>query len=347
MKCCGSLSVEERYRNEPIIEIGDYEIIRSLARYNGRCLPNNDFLYFICKQENNGYVEASTVIGDPNATFDLVLPQAALYNTLRVMIEENAAVNQTESFSSHAKPWAMHTDKTCDTFDKWRKHLATLNEREQQFLKKLLIEAHLLHCIEPTENETTMQYLQRHAQRYGNEKSGRDKLPKLMSRKKKIESKRESEKWDTKQSPVNKQVLDHDEFMKQWDDNMEEVELDEDADIEMIFDSMTLFKDVLLNTKEKESVTLVEQSKRIAKPRQLGAWITLKIDGESKSVSCNCERCNRTGKCAWVASMEVIQFSKVPDCNCLTVDESYGWDHTVTRAREAMIALNIHPPTPC
>ena len=172
------------YRSEPMIEMLDYEIIRSLARYNGRSLPNNDFLYFICKQENNGYVKASTVIGDPDATFDMVLPQAALYNTLRVMIEENAAVDQTELFSSHAKPWAMHTDKTCDTFDKLRKKLPNLNQREQDLLKKLLIEAHSLHCIEPTENETAMQYLQRHAQRYGNEKSGRDKLPKLTSRKK-------------------------------------------------------------------------------------------------------------------------------------------------------------------
>ena len=72
----------------------------------------------------------------------------------------------------------------CDKFEKWRKTLAKLNEREQELLKNLLIEAHSLHGIEPTENETTMQYLQRHAQRYGNEKTGRDKLPKLMSRKK-------------------------------------------------------------------------------------------------------------------------------------------------------------------
>ena len=55
-----------------MIEMLDYEIIRSLARYNGRSLSNNDFLYFICKQENNGYVKASTVIGDPDATFDMV-----------------------------------------------------------------------------------------------------------------------------------------------------------------------------------------------------------------------------------------------------------------------------------
>ena len=127
---------------------------------------------------------------------------------------------------------------------------------------------------------------------------------------------------------------------------MEDVKLDEDADLEMIFDSMTLFKDVLLNTKEIESVILVKQNKRIAKPRQLGDWITLKINGESKIIRCNCERCNRTGKCAWVASMEAIQFSKMPESHCLTVDESYGWDYTVTRAREVMIRLNIHPSTP-
>ena len=83
----------------------------------------------------------------------------ALYNTLRVMAEENAAVDQTESFSLHAKPLAMHTDKTCDTFDKSRKRLARFNQREQHRLKQLLIQAHSLHAIEPTENETTMQYV--------------------------------------------------------------------------------------------------------------------------------------------------------------------------------------------
>ena len=61
-------------------------------------------------------------------------------------------------------------------------------------------------------------------------------------------------------SKSNKEVSNHDAFMKQWDENMEGVELDEDADLEVIFDAMTLFKDVLLNTKEKETVNLVEQS---------------------------------------------------------------------------------------
>ena len=79
------------------------------------------------------------------------------------------------------------------------------------------------------------------------------------------------------------------------------MELDEDADIEVICDATAPFKDVLFNTKEKETVNFVEQSKRIAKPRQLGAWITLKINGVVQTVSCNCKKCNRVGKCAWVA----------------------------------------------
>ena len=51
------------------------------------------------------------MIGDPDAIFDMVLPQSALLNTLRVMIEDNEAVDATELFSLYAKPWAMHVEK--------------------------------------------------------------------------------------------------------------------------------------------------------------------------------------------------------------------------------------------
>ena len=61
--------------------------------------------------------------------------------------------------------------------------------------------------------------------------------------------------------------------------------------------------------------------------------MTMKIDGDTKSISCDCERYNRTGKCHWVECMEVIQFNaKVPD-NYRVVDESVGWDRIVAQAK--------------
>ena len=62
------------------------------------------------------------------------------------MIEDNVAVDATVSFSSFAKPWAMHLENKYDKIEKWRKTLTNLNKRGKEHLKQLLIDAISLHC---------------------------------------------------------------------------------------------------------------------------------------------------------------------------------------------------------
>ena len=88
---------------------------------------------------------------------------------------------------------------------------------------------------------------------------------------------------------------------------------------------------------------MVEMENRVSKPRELGDWRTIKIDGASKRVVCDCERCNRTGTCAWVACVKVVQFgAAVPD-QCKYAGESIGWDGCVADVVRKLININIAP----
>ena len=119
--------------------------------------------------------------------------------------------------------------------------------------------------------------------------------------------------------------------------------MSEDSDLEETFDKMTLFENVLFDPNEKETTRMVDMVNRVSLPRQLGDWRTIKIDGASQRMVCDCEQCNRTGKCHWVACLEVIQFRDVPPTNWEYASESFGWDDQVTHATETLFRLNISP----
>ena len=67
---------------------------------------------------------------------------------------------------------------------------------------------------------------------------------------------------------------------------------------------------------EHETLKMMRDGKRLAPPRQLGDLTTIDVDAAKKIVTCNCERCNSYGKCAWVAVLEVLQFNAIPPSHC-------------------------------
>ena len=95
-----------------------------------------------------------------------------------------------------------------------------LNKINQRELKEMLVNAHKEHTLTPKEDETCMDYLYRHASRYGNEKDGRKFESPTKSRKCKQEDKREALKWN---KPLSTKVDgtkegDKDDLIKMWDD---------------------------------------------------------------------------------------------------------------------------------
>ena len=128
-------------------------------------------------------------------------------------------------------------------------------------------------------------------------------------------------------------------LMRRYDNVMANISLDVDADLEDIFCALGKVEDDAIDL--EEMTRLREHNTRIADPRQLGDWITINVDANKKKISCNCEQCNRYGQCALVACMRVIQFNEpVPD-HCKQVNEGFGWDVMVNRARDVMQKVNI------
>ena len=62
-----------------------------------------------------------------------------------------------------------------------------------------------------------------------------------------------------------------------------------DTDMDEIFDAVTTVDEHLFNANDKETLKIVDQSGRIAYPRELGDWITINIYGQAKSISWDCK----------------------------------------------------------
>ena len=131
------------------------------------------------------------------------------------------------------------------------------------------------------------------------------------------------------------------EVSTEWDLDDADITLDEDADVLEIIDLLEDTSESLFDHTEKETLRMMQRGPRIAWPKQLGDWVSVTVDGVLKKIKCNCERCNRSGKCDWVAVMEVIQFGVRPSTDDLYVDEGIGWVQTVVRARSALKLGNV------
>ena len=192
-----------------------------------------------------------------------------------------------------------------------------------------------------------MEYIQRHGQRIPlsipkKRKAGviNTKL-KVTSRKRQREDQREKEKWQ-----VPNDVTPKEKLLNEWDDVMTGVQLPDGADVDDLLNELTSLEQFGFDEREHETLKMMAGGRkgkggRLAAPKQLGDWITIEIDATKQLVTCNCERCNSFGKCAWVAVLEVLQFNSIPPSECRTVDDGFGWITHVHRAREALKKIII------
>ena len=309
--------------------------------------PNADFVYFMCVTPEGRQIPPEDVIGVTRASFSFVMPsESMLLTTLRQMSISKSVANATRPFSSHDEPWAMYAEESqqkAHKYHHWSDRLSKLPFWDQQQLKTLLVDAHRAHTEEPWDNETTAQYVLRHGQRFGSFNAGHNHFTTLESRADSISSRREEDKWKKSLTQALEKGTPEKDILDAWDEHFAGFELSEDADLEKIFDKMTLFEDVLFDPTEKETIKMVDMENRVAKPRELGNWRTIKIDGGTQRVVCDCERCNRTGTCAWVACLEVLQFGSAGPSHCKYTGESIGCDGCVADAALKLVRINVSP----
>ena len=205
MKFCGTCSAQERYCVVTVVDADDYEIIRSAARPAFCHRPNHDFQYSLFQTPDGSYVQAKDVFGVRRASFKFILPQGILLTKVRELSAAQNVLYEQDSFASKPKPHEMAVefdgkdDRRSNKMQRvtfWNTVLLGLNKINQRELKRMLVNAHKEHTLTPKEGETCLDYLYRHASRYGNKKDGRKfESPKKL-RKRKQEEKREALKWN-------------------------------------------------------------------------------------------------------------------------------------------------------
>ena len=332
-----------QFRTEPEVTIGHYDIIRKLNNYAGGTL-SSDIVYSFFRDKCGHPLTAGEVIGNPRASFQWIIPQSSLLTTLRNMKKEEQDILDIESYAqlpNASKRQRLPDDKSTMH---WKSVLLTLTAKEQYKLKSYLIEVYANHSLQPKPGETTRQYIQRHGQRLkkrvNKKHQGAYSSDNLKSAKKENEEKNNAAKWKTDSTAIKPVLTDREEFMRKYDEVMEDVELDEDADLAEIFGEMSKVDEVTFDMNEMS--VMKDSTTRIAEPRQLGDWLTITVDAESKKITCDCEQCNRYGICTWVATMMVIQFNTPVAAYCKLVDEGFGWNAKVMRARKIMRDCNIN-----
>ena len=136
--------------------------------------------------------------------------------------------------------------------------------------------------------------------------------------------------------------LDAAEMLQAWETEDVSIDIDEDSSIDDLMDILNIFHNDLFDENEIETLRQVRRSERVAHKRQLGDWITLKVNGVTKQVKCNCDRCNTNGKCEFAVLFEVFQFQKVPCTKHLSVAETFEWTRKVKKAIENIVIANIN-----
>jgi hypothetical protein len=364
------------FATEPVVTSSDYDSIRKLSK-NG--WPTKiivcDWVYLICQDTNGAVISTKKVIGKRDATFTVWIPQSIMYTLLKKMKQTDIALGETKSIAVRSEgvsgiPDGVDTDSK--DANEWHKVLVELSETEKHKLKRDLIKALHNHTVERKPWETTWMYLQRMAQRLPRHQSGSrvatdwGKAKSIATLKKEWEGRNEKAKWsgstdaqskkagskgkqkkskatteNDKAASPSEHELSAEAMLDAWDEGEVDVDLDEDACIDDWMDILNIYHEGLFGETEKETLREIFKKERVAYPRQLGDWITVKVDGKNETVKCNCERCSRDGKCEYVVSFEVLQFKKAPPTKHSNVEEGFTWANTVKRAVDVIWLANI------
>jgi hypothetical protein len=365
------------FAKEPPLTDKDYEEIADLATWNYKatsiCV---DWLYFICLDGKGEVVRAKDVIGNSRASFTVWIPTSILYTVLKRLKKSDNVLKNTQPMTVKRHGVVglpMDFDFESNDANDWHPILVSLNDRERVQLKKDLIQALKDHTVTPKPEENTWLYLQRLAQRRPQHDvsllvNSQYKPKSAKTLKEEWEKRNEKAKWSNTteekevssnegksraKSTKNKQekkkskaeqtaVLDAEAMLQAWESDDINFDIDEDESMEGLMNILNIFHSELFDENEIETLRRVRRSERVSHKRQLGDWITLKVNAITKKVKCNCDRCNTNGKCEYVVLFEAFQFKKVPSIQHLNAVDTLAWDNKVNKAVENIGIANIH-----
>ena len=94
--------------------------------------------------------------------------------------------------------------------------------------------------------------------------------------------------------------------------------------------------DLQIDEKEKETVKWMKKALEIRLPREMGQFQQITVNASTRTITCNCEQCNKNGpRCFWVDTMKVLQFGVKPETKCQTCeDASLGWNEMIKASIE-------------
>lgn len=111
-------------------------------------------------------VPAKEVISFSQSTFVFAIPKTAIYSVLRDMKSEvEHKLDHTRTYQLHSSPPREGT-KNFTSITEWDKVLASLNDNDNNELKRRVILAHSRHIIAPIKDKNCLEYIQHHGQRF-------------------------------------------------------------------------------------------------------------------------------------------------------------------------------------
>ena len=92
---------------------------------------------------------------------------------------------------------------------------------------------------------------------------------------------------------------------------------------------------VEIDVKEKETKNWFKKACTVKLPKEMGNFQRIHVDASTKSVTCNCHKCNKDGpRCFWVDTIRCLQFGHTPDIDMQECRETaLGWENIIKEAR--------------
>ena len=345
----------QNFATEPRMIDADNDIIKQLAAWNGGAI-SADMLYMLFKDENNQFVNSEECIGKSGRSYTAYLPTMSnVYTTYKQMKNEEASYLAEETFAMQQTQ--SNYDPSSTDYRVWRQAYQLSSDEERVELKKRLVKKLVVHTVESHDGEDTYGYLLRHGQRLPqahksqlirsdlklkkistlkNEKRMRDEQAKWAVTKCSASGKSAnvSKKGGKKKAGTKKKVGSDDEPKISLScENLGvelDVDIDEDISLEGLWDVLNVYDKEVFDEKERETYKLIQKELRVCMPRELGDWITVKVNADGERVHCNCNRCNFDGRCGLVSAFESLQFGKVP--HNLPGGTELDWNRKVHRA---------------
>jgi len=313
---------------EPVRSLQDYSFLRKLSEFDledSKCNLMLDAKYMLCTELGNhqNIIDRQDVIGKESASFTAHFPTASLvYSNVSVMENEK---NNNSSKSFLEQPTAQ--SEVADTAHKCSKILDKMSDDESRGLLQLLRKNLVENIPGRKPGENLIRFVQRRAQRNPSFNTTTRTVERVKAKRKKGLSKEEKEreklKWgefspeleegedEDKTNSVDANPTTTDNSSGGGEDNNDVFLYWTDE-----FDWCDILKFLESNNVDVETDTTLksieEASNRVRLKRQLGDWIEVDVDANSKRVKCNCEDYNTDRTCYHQATLEVLQFKKYP-----------------------------------